>query len=352
MKKRYTEAQIVFALRQAEAGTPVAEITRKMGVSDPTFYRWKKLYSGLAVNEVRRLKQLDEENRKLKQIVADLTLDKQMLQDVREMLTSYQTSERQALAAFGWPRSTHRYESVADRQEALRIRLKDLAGVRIGFGYRRLHVMLRREGWQINHKRVYRLYREEGLGLRKKVPRRRVASVKREIRPTATEQNECWSMDFVSDQLFDERRLRVLTLVDNHTRESLALHPSQRIRGIDVVEVLEAVTKLKGFPKRIKVDNGPEFISKDLDRWAYWNHVELDFSRPGKPSDNAFIEAFNSRFRQECLNQHWFLSLADARIKIEAWRKEYNSERPHSALDYQTPDEFISRIEQQSTTAA
>jgi putative transposase len=268
------------------------------------------------------------------------------------MMTSYQTSERQALAAFGWPRSTHRYESVADRQEALRIRLKDLAGVRIGFGYRRLHVMLQREGWQINHKRVYRLYREEGLGLRKKVPRRRVASVKREIRPTATEQNECWSMDFVSDQLFDERRLRVLTLVDNHTRESLVLHPSQRIRGIDVVEVLEAVTKQKGFPKRIKVDNGPEFISKDLDRWAYWNHVELDFSRPGKPSDNAFIEAFNSRFRQECLDQHWFLSLADARIKIEAWRKEYNSERPHSALDYQTPDEFISKLEQQSTTAA
>jgi len=188
--------------------------------------------------------------------------------------------------------------------------------------------------------------------LRKKVPRRRVASVKREIRPTAKEQNECWSMDFVSDQLFDERRLRILTLVDNHTRESLVLHPSQRIRGIDVVEVLETVTKLKGFPKRIKVDNGPEFISKDLDRWAYWNHVELDFSRPGKPSDNAFIEAFNSRFRQECLNQHWFLSLADARTKIEAWRKEYNSERPHSALDYQTPEEFISRIEQQSTTAA
>lgn len=267
-------------------------------------------------------------------------------------MTSYQTSERQALEAFGWPRSTHRYESVADRQEVLRIRLRDLAGVRIGFGYRRLHVMLRREGWQINHKRVYRLYRQEGLGLRKKVPRRRVASVKRGYRPTATEQNECWSMDFVSDQLFDERRLRVLTLVDNHTRESLALHPSQRIRGIHVVEELEKVTKLKGFPKRIKVDNGPEFISKDLDRWAYWNHGELDFSRPGKPSDNAFIEAFNSRFRQECLNQHWFLSLDDARNKIEAWRKEYNSERPHSALDYQTPDEFISQIEQRSTTAA
>ncbi len=267
-------------------------------------------------------------------------------------MTSYQTSERQALEAFGWARSTHRYQSVADPQDALRIRLRDLAGVRIGFGYRRLHVVLRREGWQVNHKRVYRLYRQEGLGLRKKVPRRRVASVKREIRPTATSQNECWSMDFVSDQLYDERRLRVLTLLDNHTRESLALYPSQRIRGIDVVQVLEQVTRENGFPKRIKVDNGPEFISKDLDRWAYWNHVELDFSRPGKPSDNALIEAFNSRFRQECLNQHWFLSLEDARTKIEAWRRSYNSERPHSALDYRTPEEFIDEIVRSEPTAA
>ena len=267
-------------------------------------------------------------------------------------MTRYQTSERQALEAFGWARSTHRYTSADDRQDVLRMRLKDLAATRVGFGYRRLHVMLRREGWQISHRRVYRLYREEGLGLRKKVPRRRFTSVKREIRPTATAQNECWSMDFVSDQLFDERRLRVLTLVDNDTRESLALHPNQRIRSMDVVEVLEAVTKLKGFLKRIKVDNGPEFISKDSGRWAYWNKVELDVSRPRKPSDSAFIEAFNSRFRQECLNQHWFLSLEDARNKIEAWRMEYNSDRPHSAPDYQTPDEFISHIEQQTTTAA
>jgi putative transposase len=232
------------------------------------------------------------------------------------------------------------------------MRLKDLAGTRIGFGYRRLHVMLEREGWQINHKRVYRLYREEGLGLRKKLPRRRVASVKREIRSAASEQNECWSMDFVSDQLYDGRRVRVLAIVDNHTRESLALVPSQRIRGMDVVETLEKLTRIKGIPKRIKVDNGPEFISKDVDRWAYWNHVELDFSRPGKPSDNAFIEAFNSRFRQECLNEHWFLSLEDAQNKIEKWRQDYNSDRPHSALDYQTPNEFINKIGQHRISAA
>jgi putative transposase len=220
------------------------------------------------------------------------------------------------------------------------MRLKELAAARVGYGYRRLHVLLRREGWQVNHKRVYRLYREEGLGLRRKPPRRRVACVKREMRPTAETKNECWSMDFVSDQLFDGRRLRVLTIVDNHTRESLALEVAPRIRGIEVVSVLERITREHGLPQRIQVDQGPEFISKDVDRWAYWNGVELDFSRPGKPTDNALVEAFNSRFRQECLNQHWFMSLVDAQEKIEAWRMEYNHNRPHSSLGYQSPSEF------------
>lgn len=268
------------------------------------------------------------------------------------MVVSYRTSERQTCDALGFPRSTQRYHSVAEPQHALRIRLKDLASVRIGYGYRRLHVLLRREGWEVNHKRIYRLYRQEGLGLRKKLPRRRVACVKRELRPTATEKNECWSMDFVSDQLFDGRRLRVLVIVDNHTRESLSLEARQRIRGLDVATVLERIAKTHGLPKRIKVDNGPEFISKDLDRWAYWNHVELDFSRPGKPMDNALVEAFNSRFRQECLNAHWFLSLPDAQTKINAWRYEYNVNRPHSALGYRSPMEFIREGKPVESTAA
>jgi putative transposase len=174
---------------------------------------------------------------------------------VKEMIVSYQTSERQTCQAFGWARSTHRYKSIADPQDALRIKLKDLAGVRVGYGYRRLHILLQREGWAVNHKRVYRLYREEGLSLRRKTPRRRVAFQRREIRPAAAERNECWSMDFVSDQLFDGRRLRVLVIVDNHTRKSLALEASQRIRGMDVVEVLERITKTEGLPKCIQVDN-------------------------------------------------------------------------------------------------
>jgi putative transposase len=159
-------------------------------------------------------------------------------------------------------------------------------------------------------------------------------------------------MDFVSDQLFDDRRLRVLVVLENYTRECLALEASQKIRGIDVVTTLEHITRTHGFPKRIKVDNGPEFISKDFDRWAYWNHVELDFSRPGKPSDNALVEAFNSRFRQECLNQHWFMSLEDVRIKLSAWQHEYNTDRPHSALGYRTPLQSKPNSVNENATAA
>lgn len=256
---------------------------------------------------------------------------------------AYGVSERRACEVMAAGRSTVRYVSVRPKQEALRRRLRELAEIRVAYGYRRLHVLLRREGWKVNAKRVYRLYKVEGLAMRKKVPRRRVSCVKREVLPTARRKNDRWSMDFVSDQLFDGRRLRVLTLVDNCTREALALHAAPRIRGIDVVQVLERVAKEHGHPGSIQVDNGPEFISKDVDLWAYWNKVKLDFSRPGKPTDNATIESFNARFRQECLNAHWFLSLDDARDKVESWREDYNAVRPHSSLGNMTPNEFASR---------
>ncbi len=239
-----------------------------------------------------------------------------------------------------FPRSTIRYDSVADQQTALRIRLRDLAMSRVGYGYRRLHVLLWREGWRVNHKRVYRIYSEEDLTMRKKPPKRRRACVKRKLRPLAYEKNECWSMDFVSDQLYNGRRLRLLTLVDNYTRESLAIHVAQRIRGSEVVEVLEKVMAEHGKPQTIQVDNGPEFISKDVDLWAYWNQVRLDFSRPGKPTDNAYIESFNARLRLECLNEHWFLSLDDATEKVEDWRSDYNKTMPHSSLGNIPPEQY------------
>ncbi len=220
------------------------------------------------------------------------------------------------------------------------MRIRDRAKTRVRYGYFRISVLLRREGWMVNHKRVYRLYREDGLSLRLKRPRRHVSAANRERQPAATAPNELWSMDFVSDALFDGRRLRALTIVDAFTREALAIEVDQGIKGEQVVAAVTQLAHGRGAPRTIKVDNGPEFVSKALDRWAYENGVTLDFSRPGKPTDNAFVGSFNGRLRDACLNAHWFLSLADARSKIEAWRRQYNESRPHTALGWLTPQEF------------
>ena len=242
----------------------------------------------------------------------------------------------------GFARSSHRYKSTADRQEFLRIRPRDLAYARVNYGYRRLHILLQREGWQVNHKRVYRLYTEEGLTMCRKRPKRRFVSCsRRQERSKVNSANECWSMDFMSDQLATGHRIRVLTIVDIFTRESLALHVGQSVEGYDVVQVLDQLIRTRGKPKRIQVDNGSEFTCRAMDQWAYFNKVELDFNRPGKPTDNPFIESFNGKFRAECLNENWFLSLVDARAKIEAWRQDYNRNRPHSSLGNLTPQEFV-----------
>ncbi len=226
----------------------------------------------------------------------------------------------------------------------MRNRIKEIAATRIRYGYQRIHVLLKREGWQVNHKKVHRIYCEEGLNLRSKRPRRSVAAARRMERPDINSIDQCWSMDFVADNLFDGTRIRALTVVDNFSRECLAIHVDKGIRGEHVVNLLDAVAELyHRRPGRIQVDNGSEFVSKNLDRWAYENDVVLDFSRPGKPTDNPFIESFNGSFRDECLNSHWFLSLQDAREKIEAWRVEYNEFRPHSSLGNLTPIQYVER---------
>jgi len=253
----------------------------------------------------------------------------------------YEVSERRACEDLTISRSCHRYQSTADRQEDLRIRLRDLAASRVSYGYRRLHILLLREGWEVNHKRVYRLYKEEGLSLRRKTPKRRVSAVKRVARPMPDDSNESWSMDFVSDQLYTGQQIRVLTIVDNYSRESLALKVGRSLRGEDVVTVLNALIRERGRPKKLWCDNGSEFTSRVLDQWAYFNKVQLDYSRPGKPTDNAVIESFNGRFRQECLNENWFLSVADAQEKIEQWRCDYNHVRSHSSLGNRTPNEYV-----------
>lgn len=229
------------------------------------------------------------------------------------------------------------------------MRIKDIANTRVHYGYRRVHVMLKREGWQDNVKRVYRLYQEQGLSLRMKRPKRNKSARLRQPKHLVTAMNQIWSMDFVADALFDGRKLRALTVVDNYTRESLAIDVGQSLKGEDVVATLNRIAATRGLPSTIKVDNGSEFISKVMDKWAYERGVELDFSRPGKPTDNAKIESFNGRLRQECLNTHWFLSLDDARSKIEAWRQYYNETRPHSALQWESPASFARQALERAT---
>jgi putative transposase len=202
-----------------------------------------------------------------------------------------------------------------------------------------VYLRLRREGWEVNRKRVYRLYREAGLAVRRR-KRKRIGVFERKPLPKPTAANVSWSMDFVADGLIGGRRLRCLTIVDDCTRECLAIEVDTSLPGQRVKAVLDRLADTRGLPQSITVDNGPEFDGKVLDQWAYRTSVQLSFIRPGKPNENAYIESFNGKFRDECLNEHWFISLAHARSIIEAWRIEYNTERPHSSLGNRTPQEF------------
>ena len=241
-------------------------------------------------------------------------------------------------------RSVYRYQSKRCDQAPLRARIKEIAYTRVRYGFNRIHILLRREGWVVNHKRVYRLYCLEQLNLRYRKPRRHKSSSARIHRLPAQTVNQCWSMDFVCDQLFNGQRLRFLTVLDIFSRECLAIEVGQRLTGEDVVRVVTAIVLQRGNPKQVFLDNGTEFVSKVLDKWAYENKVGLAFSRPGKPTDNAFIESFNGSFRDECLNVHWFLSLDDAKNKAEYWRQDYNYFRPHSSLKNLTPHEFAMKF--------
>ena len=256
------------------------------------------------------------------------------------LIQAYRVSIRRATAVLQLRQATYFYKPTPRDDRAGRQRIREIAETRVRYGAERIHVLLRREGWLINHKKTYRIYCEEGLNLRRKRPRRRVAAAHRMERPLVSTVNTCWSMDFVADQLFNGQKIRALTVVDNFSRESLAITVDYALKAADVVATMAKLKALRGIPKRIQVDNGSEFISHALDHWAYEHGVTLDFSRPGKPTDNPFIESFNGSFRDECLNVHWFLSLKDAQEKIEVWRRDYNEYRPHSSLGDLTPCEY------------
>jgi putative transposase len=259
------------------------------------------------------------------------------------MESEFRRSQRRSCGLLGLWRSSCRYRRVKPDDLEVREKLRELAGRHTRWGYRTLEVMLRRDGTVINHKRVWRLYKEEDLRLPRKRPRRgpRPRAQKLEA---AQGINERWSIDFVSDALATGRRFRCLTIVDDGTRQSPAIIVDSSISGVRVARELDDLAKKRGLPRTLVADNGPEFTSKAMGFWAQSRGVKLHFIDPGKPVQNAFVESFNGKFRDQCLNTQWFISLQDARDRIEAWRQEYNSVRPHSSLGKKTPDEYATAL--------
>jgi putative transposase len=271
---------------------------------------------------------------------------------VRYLGEEWTMSERHACGLTGACRATVRYEARSREDGSVRQRLRELAALRKRFGYRRLALLLRREGMVVNHKRVYRLYREEGLSLRRR-KRKRLTSEGRGPGEMASGPDQVWSLDFMSDALAPGRRLKLLTVVDTFTRESLAIEVDTSLSGERVARVLDRIIAERGAqPQEIVMDNGPEMTSRALDQWAYERGIRLRFIAPGKPVQNCYIESFNGRLRDECLNQHWFRNLAEARQIVEAWRLDYNRVRPHSALGGLTPEEYRQTYRQVITRSA
>ena len=255
--------------------------------------------------------------------------------------TCFQVSIRRVCRGVPSARSSYHYRSIRPDQAPLRKRIREIAQTHARYGYRRIHVVLRREGWAVNVKRVRRLYGLEGLQMRLKPPRRRVMAKLRSDRSNATGPNQVWAMDWMYDELFNGRRLWVLTVVDTWSRICPVMRVCQSATAIEVIHALDAAAQDFGLPRTIRVDQGCQFTSKELDLWAYAKGVTLDFSRPGKPTDNAYAESFNASVRLECLGQHWFMDLDDARKKVEDWRHAYNEVRPHSAIGDRTPMSLI-----------
>lgn len=265
---------------------------------------------------------------------------------VKYLQDHYGITQRRACRLMKLHRSVFRYASQMNPKLELRQRMRDLAHSRVRFGYRRIHVLLRREGWRLGRDQVYRLYCQEALQLRGKLPKRRKMVVTRREKYVPRRTNQAWSMDFVSDQLTNGERFRALTIVDVFSREALAVHVGKQLRAEDVVEVCNGLVARRGAPKRVFTDNGSEFSGRMFDLWAYHHGVRIDFSRPGKPTDNCFVESFNGSLRDECLNVHWFESMEEAKERIEAWRIDYNESRPHQALQEETPATFAMRTKE------
>ncbi|WP_088941441.1 IS3 family transposase [Rhizobium leguminosarum] len=365
-KQRFTEEQIIGVLKEQEAGATAADLCRKHGISEATFYNWKAKYGGMEVSEAKRLKALEDENARLKKLLAEQMLDAAALRELlgkkmvgpaakREAVTHLKAvmglSERRACQIVSADRKTIRYRSNRPPEVDLRAKLRDLANERRRFGYRRLFILLRRDGEPSGVNRIYRLYREEGLSVRKRKARRRAVGTRAPILVEA-KANARWSLDFVHDQFACGRRFRVLNVVDDVTRECLAAIPDTSISGRRVARELTTLIERRGKPDMIVSDNGTEFTSNAILAWSKDHKVEWHYIAPGKPMQNGYVESFNGRMRDELLNESLFFGLDHARSAIAEWAEDYNHFRPHSSLGYQTPADYAGTIAATGSNAA
>ncbi|WP_089152689.1 IS3 family transposase [Rhizobium sp. Kim5] len=365
-KQRFTEEQIIAVLKEQEAGAKAADLCRKHGISEATFYNWKAKYGGMEVSEAKRLKALEDENARLKKLLAEQMLDAAALRELlgkkmvgpaakREAVTHLKAvmglSERRACQIISADRKTIRYRSSRPPEVDLRAKLRDLANERRRFGYRRLFILLRRDGEPSGVNRIYRLYREEGLSVRKRKARRRAVGTRAPILVEA-KANARWSLDFVHDQFACGRRFRVLNVVDDVTRECLAAIPDTSISGRRVARELTTLIERRGKPGMIVSDNGTELTSNAILAWSRDHKVEWHYIAPGKPMQNGYVESFNGRMRDELLNESLFFGLDHARSAIAEWADDYNHFRPHSSLGYQTPAGYAGIIAATGSNAA
>ncbi|NIP14010.1 MAG: IS3 family transposase [Pseudomonadales bacterium] len=363
VKKRFTEGQIIGFLKEAEAGVPIKDLCRRHGFSEASYYLWRSKYGGLSVSDAKRLKELSTENARLKKLLAESLLENEVTREAlrpkvvtapaRRVLVRSMTerglSERRALAVIGMSASSLRYVPAPDRNVALRARIIALAHRHRRYGAGMIYLKLRQAGERVNHKRVERLYADARLQVRrrrrKKVP---VADRQPLVRPQGP--NDVWSADFIFDRTAEGRVVKCLTIVDDATTEAVAIVPARALGGRPVTRVLDRLAVERGLPRVLRTDNALEFCGRTMLTWAHERGVTLRLIEPGKPNQNAYIESFNGRFRDECLNEHWFTSLAHAQVVIEAWRREYNEERPKKGLGGLTPARYARQLREQRST--
>ncbi|EMG9490601.1 IS3 family transposase [Serratia marcescens] len=347
-KARFTEHQIITVLKSVEAGRTVKDVCREAGISEASFYNWKAKYGGMEASDIKKMKDLEDENRRLKQMFADLSLENRALKDViekkplkpaikRELVNyvkeMFSMSVRQACRTLSLSRTVYFYQPDTRRDEPVSRALTELAERYPRYGFKKLFQLLRRQGNSWSHKRVHRIYYLLKLKGKQRLPVRNPAML---VTPEAMKPR--WSIDFMHDALVCGRRFRTFNVVDDFSREALAIEIDLSIPAQRVVRVLDRIVANRGYPRKMRMDNGPELVS--LAQWAEEHGVLLEFIKPGKPTQNAFIERFNRTYRTEILDSYLFRTLNEAREITERWLTEYNSERPHESLNNLTPKEY------------